>query len=456
MPRLHVAFKTEKGKDTPNEKDSFFQKDNLFIVAEGVNGDHLGEMLKDKVCGGLAASFFKHLSKEGSPGLALVSALREINEEIIRERKRAGRKMAASVSVSYILGKVMYFSHLGDSRIYCLHKGELVQLTKDHTVAEESALGEMAGVDRRLLRALTDGLGVRENPDIKVKTFALRKKDIILMTTEGLTRYLSNMQIQKLSQKTGSPKDLSMRLMDEAKRKGAHDAMTLGIIRYQTLPQILDSKKGLAGVVLGVLILGMVGLYATGYGPRHPPRPQEPRVEGKPSPKKGVPAPTRDERAESAATSRDISRKKPSPGPAAVRLTEPPVETQREAAPKRPAVSHQQEVQGFLNAWKAAWEGTAGEKGDMETYLTFYADDFSSQGLDKVAWKREKADINRKKSWIRIDLRNITIGELMPGNRVEVRFHQDYKSSNFSGSSRKVLVLKRIDPGWRILAERTG
>jgi hypothetical protein len=44
----------------------------------------------------------------------------------------------------------------------------------------------------------------------------------------------------------------------------------------------------------------------------------------------------------------------------------------------------------------------------------------------------------------------------MPGNRVEVRFHQDYRSSNFSGSSRKMLVLKKTDPGWRILLEKSG
>lgn len=465
MPRLHVAFKTEKGKGSPEEKDSFFYRDNLFIVAEGVNGDYLGEMLKEKVCTGLASSFFKHLSKERSPGIALVSALREVNEEIIRERIRAGRKMAASVSVSYILGRVMYFSHLGDSRIYCLHKGEIVQLTKDHTVGEENAMVEMAGVDRRLLRALTDGLGVREKPDIKVKTFALRKKDIILMTTEGLTRYLSNMQIQKLSQKAGSPKKLSVRLMEEAKRKGAQDSMTLGIIRYQTFPQLFQGKKGVTGTVLGLLILGIAGAYATGYRPWHVPPEQGRRAAMQSPPKKSVPVPAPGRGSESVETPREAAPMKTLPGPAPGRVLQPPpaaptqpkaVETPKEAAPKKTVVSHRQEVQGFLSEWKAAWEGTAGEKGDMGRYLSFYADDFSSRGLDKNAWKKEKGEINRKKSWIRVDLRDINIGEPMPGNRVEVRFHQDYKSSNFTGSSKKILVLKKTDPGWRILIEKSG
>lgn len=454
MPRLQVAFKTEKSKDSPDEKDSFFQKENLFIVAEGVNGDYLGEMLKEKVCSGLAASFFKHLSKERSPGMALVSALREINEEIIRERKRAGRKMAASVSVSYILGRVMYFSHLGDSRIYCLHKGELIQLTKDHTVGEKGALAEMAGMDRRLMRALTDGLGVSEKPDIKVKTFALEKRDIILMTTEGLTRYLSNMQIQKLSQKTASPKDLSMRLMEEARRKGAHASMTLGIIRYQTLPQLFEGKKGVAGAVLGLLILALAGVYATEYMPRRVPPEQARRADEQPSAKKSPPTPARDQGQESAETRKEAASNKPLQGPAPGSVMDSAVEGPKEAAAKKPAAGHRQEVHAFLNEWKAAWEGAAGEKGDMKRYLSFYADDFTSQGQNKSTWGREKGEINKRKSWVRLDLRDVNIGDPMPGNRVEVHFRQDYKSSNFSSSSKKVLVLRKTDPGWRIVTEK--
>jgi protein phosphatase len=467
MPRLQVAFKTEKGKDSaPEEKDSFFFKDNLFIVVEGVNGDYLGEMLKEKVCNGLASSFFKHLSKERAPGMALVSALREINEEIIHERKRAGRKMAASVSVSYILGRVMYFSHLGDSRIYCLHKGEIVQLTKDHTVGEESALGEMTGLDRRLLRALTDGLGVREKPDIKVKTFALGKKDIILMTTEGLTRYLSNMQIQKLSQKAGSPKDLSTRLIEEAKRKGAQSSMTLGIIRYRTLPQLLRGGKALSGVAAAVLILGILGFYLVRDKPSHGPPVSEKRVESQPTPKKGVAVPSPGRRGNPPKTPGETVPKKSSQTSAAARPTETPpaptpsspktAEVPKEAPSKRPAPTYRQEIQGFLNEWKAAWERTAGDQGDMGKYLSLYADDFSSQGKDKNAWRKEKGEINRKKSWIRIELRDVSMGEPMAGNRVEVRFLQDYKSSNFSGSSKKVLLLRKTDPGWRIVQEKSG
>jgi hypothetical protein len=92
----------------------------------------------------------------------------------------------------------------------------------------------------------------------------------------------------------------------------------------------------------------------------------------------------------------------------------------------------------------------------MGKYMSLYANDFSSQGMDRNAWRKEKGEINKKKSWIRIELRDVSIGEPVAGNRVEVRFQQDYRSSNFSGSSRKVLLLMKTDPGWRIVLEKSG
>jgi len=40
-------------------------------------------------------------------------------------------------------------------------------------------------------------------------------------------------------------------------------------------------------------------------------------------------------------------------------------------------------------------------------------------------------------------------------NRLEVRFLQDYKSSNFSEKSQKKLILIKKDSEWKILSEET-
>jgi PPM family protein phosphatase len=145
MTRLQIAFRTESERDAQAESESFYCKDNFFLVAEGMGGDYLGEMARETAKQGISSSFFKHLKKEQSPGVAMVSALREVNEEMLEESGKIGKTMAASVSAVYISGRIMYFSHLGDSRIYCLQGGEIVQLTRDHTLGEEDSFAEMGG-----------------------------------------------------------------------------------------------------------------------------------------------------------------------------------------------------------------------------------------------------------------------------------------------------------------------
>lgn len=433
MARLQIAFRTERGKDSVTESESFLCKENLFLVAEGVGGDYLGEVARETAYKGISSHFFNHLSKERSPGSALVSALKEANEEMLREGKKTGKKIAASVSVIFISGKIMYFSHLGDSRIYCLQRGEIVQLTRDHTVGEEDSYAEIGGGDPRILRALTDGLGIHEKPEIKVKTFALGDDDIILMTTEGLTRYLSNMQILKLSMKQNSVKKLAARLIDEAKRKGARDIMTLGIIRFKELP--IPFNRRVAAFSALLLALAFVGGYAVKS--RHESRPPEEKIQAEPA------------RKQPARKSSEPRNAEPVRAPSSHHgTTHPAEETTRKEIPLK------QEIHLFLKEWKTAWENTAGPEGNIAAYMSFYSEDFRSEGLNKTAWRQTKAERNKKKQWIKVELKEIFIGEPGPDNRLEVHFLQGYKSSNLSVSTSKSLILKRENNGWKICSEK--
>ena len=78
--------------------------------------------------------------------------------------------------------------------------------------------------------------------------------------------------------------------------------------------------------------------------------------------------------------------------------------------------------------WKTAWENSAGTNGDIETYMSFFSDDFSAGGLDKNGLKKDKREKNIRKDWIQIGLNNINISGPLEDNRFEVSFIQDYQS----------------------------
>ena len=130
-------------------------------------------------------------------------------------------------------------------------------------------------------------------------------------------------------------------------------------------------------------------------------------------------------------------------------LKKPP--EKRPMVTEKKEISLDNEINAFLMKWKTAWENTAGPNGDIETYMSFYASDFSARGLDKSGWKKDKAQKNKRKDWIRIGLKNINIVRKIENNGVEVNFLQDFQSSNYSGISDKTLILKKEESGWKII-----
>jgi len=114
------------------------------------------------------------------------------------------------------------------------------------------------------------------------------------------------------------------------------------------------------------------------------------------------------------------------------------------------------EIKEFLMGWKTAWQNTAGARADIETYMFFYSDHFISEGLDKNGWKNGKAQRNRRKDWIQIELKEINIPETVIDGRVEVSFMQVYTSSNFSDESVQTLVLIKEETGWKIINIKAG
>ncbi len=258
--KLAVAFETDTGDIPGKNEDSFLNENNLFFVAEGVGGKYLDDIATEMARRVIRSAFFSHLGEMHSPADALLYAMKEANREILKEAKKIGQTMAACVSVVYVRDTIVYFTHLGDSRIYCLQKGEIVRLTRDHLTAVGNP-AELSNVrDKRRGQALTEGLGLQQSPPIEVKKFVLHEKELILMTTAGLTGRLSDMQIQKTSLNSGNVKKLCGQLLYEARRIDRHHSMTLGLIRLEKKSPV-RRKWMLAYFGLIVFGLSLIGFY---------------------------------------------------------------------------------------------------------------------------------------------------------------------------------------------------
>lgn len=437
--RLQTTFESNIGHGPGETRAPFFHGDNLFIVAEGLGEVGPQEMVEEMACQMISKSFFSHLSKSHSPRDSLLSAIEEVNGEIFNRREKVREELAVSVSVVFIEGNLMYFAHLGDSRIYAFHKGELTQLTRDQTITREVPHQNPAIQGPPPKRTFVLGLGVQERPEIRVKRFVLQKKDLIIMTTRGLTKRISNREILRLSSKTRSLGTLCNRLIDGAQRRGGNRNLTVGALKYARFTK--NQKKMIlaySGLAL-LLLLVVIGTEAL----------QSNREGGPAEQVQGLKTIKEDSAQEGTAL---VDQKVDGPVAPLAGDSPPSVE---EAKPEEP-VDINGEIRVFISDWKTAWENTARGKEGIEHYISFYSDDFHANGLDKGGWKRDKAEKGRNKAWIRLELKKIKIVELREDNRIEVRFLQQYKSSNYSGRFNKMLVIKREGREWKIITEKSG
>lgn len=102
-----------------------------------------------------------------------------------------------------------------------------------------------------------------------------------------------------------------------------------------------------------------------------------------------------------------------------------------------------------VEQWRSDWSSL-----DTRAYLRHYARDFSSGSADFEAWAKQKQLVNAAKTWIKVDLSNVSMFTY-PNRQdlVVVNFEQDYSSSNLSNKMKKRQYWMKQDGRWQIVYE---
>ena len=129
----------------------------------------------------------------------------------------------------------MTYASVGDSRIYLVREGAIVQLTRDDTwlnaawdgePPDESVLASMKNV-------LTKALGAGDEVDFEVAVQELNEGDVVLLCSDGLTNMLSDPQILDIVSARGSDLEEACRdLIVAANAGGGRDNISAVLVRY--------------------------------------------------------------------------------------------------------------------------------------------------------------------------------------------------------------------------------
>jgi protein phosphatase len=223
------------------------------LVADGVGGHAAGEVasrlaVAELVRYSLEIPDWILLPGETEDWTRIVERAREAYDRMdsaLRAEAEARPQLAGmgtTMTIARNLGRDLILAHVGDSRAYLLRGGELRQLTKDHTLAQElaDARGISPGdVVKHVFRhVLTRAVGGKVGwGGVDIDKFSLEDGDQILLCSDGLTEMVTQAAIATILRDATTADEACRNLIDAALHNGGKDNVTVVLGRYRIADQ---------------------------------------------------------------------------------------------------------------------------------------------------------------------------------------------------------------------------
>ena len=216
---------------------------SLAMVADGVGGAARGETASRLALTAVTKYVPRSMScyySASDSDQEFYEALKEGAQQCHAELRRLGEEnpdysgMATTLTLYLGVWPRAYLLQLGDSRCYLLRDGELSQITRDQTMAQEMVdLGvmkkeEVAGT--RFEHTLTSSIGGRHT-EPKVTRVDMSWGHVLLLCSDGLTRHVSDERIRDVLRSMTSARQAAETLLQEALDGGGTDNITIVVGR---------------------------------------------------------------------------------------------------------------------------------------------------------------------------------------------------------------------------------
>lgn len=193
---MKIASRTDIGRVRPSNQDALLiceGKYGLYGVADGMGGHNGGD-----VASRMAVELLPKILKKARPQEALLrSGVEEVNRLIYAEQQKdaALNGMGTTLTVLWEDDDRLLLSHVGDSRAYRLHDGQLTRVSQDHSLVGEmvrSGLITEEQARRHPYRnVITRAVGTADTIEVDVTALEKTRGDRFLLCSDGLYEYVT-------------------------------------------------------------------------------------------------------------------------------------------------------------------------------------------------------------------------------------------------------------------------
>ncbi|MCC6526170.1 MAG: serine/threonine-protein phosphatase [Polyangiaceae bacterium] len=239
---LEACGETDVGRRREVNEDAILllPASQSFAVADGMGGHSAGEVAS-RVALEVLSKALRNGQFEGEPhvlwprkGDELARSVEAANREVYRrstlnlDLQGMGTTLTA---VRFSLERQrVYIAHVGDSPCFRLRGAEIVQLTRDHTMA--NLIGATGPLGARLSRAV----GVESSVEVDLGVDVPEPGDHYLLCSDGLTKMLKPPEIAAAFATERDLRKIVRALIDRANERGGKDNIAVIVVRIARAP----------------------------------------------------------------------------------------------------------------------------------------------------------------------------------------------------------------------------
>jgi PPM family protein phosphatase len=243
---LEVAIRTDPGRDPEKQvnEDAALEEETRFgrlvVVADGMGGHAGGREASHLAIRVIQDAFTR--ADAATPGRdVLANAIREANRRVFTmttplEEGGGGGRPGSTVVAALVHEDGMEVAHVGDSRAYLVHTGQIFQLTKDHSMVQrlvdDGLLAPAEAARHPEANKILRALGIAEDVDVDVRPQPTQYStgDVLLLCSDGLSDLVSPGDILAIAG-GAPPAQAAGQLVDLANARGGHDNITVAVVR---------------------------------------------------------------------------------------------------------------------------------------------------------------------------------------------------------------------------------
>jgi len=294
LPAVEYAERSDPGRDPEKQvnEDACGRREtrlgHLCVVCDGMGGHAAGREAAELA---LATIFevFDHAGETEAPAAVLRAAIEEASRRVFTMRTSevaSGRPGSTVVAVLLHAGGTEV-AHVGDSRAYLVHEGQIFRVTRDHSMVQEMVDHGLLSPEQaahhpdanRITRAL--GMGADVEVEVRAQPVAHVTGDAFVLCSDGLCDLVQDEEIFAI---VGSepPAQAVGKLVDLANARGGHDNVTVIVLRAR------ENALVTAGAIAPTVVQGQTQAHTAVMGVA-PETVVDPRVQHKTEPLLAVP-----------------------------------------------------------------------------------------------------------------------------------------------------------------------